>query len=857
VEKAEPNNSLSCVLLNARSIANLRNANSMTAEIFIEGNFPDLIAVTETWMKSDYSNSLLPYANLYDIVRRDRSTNNEKGGGVLLMIKKSLMFSHQELTLPCSPNFEAIAVKLQSKSFRFTVTVCYKPNVKDVHMLPDIDNMLLYIDNLKMPYVVLGDFNLPGIDWSVPCASKVYQQDLFLETFLKYGLYQKVEEPTRGENILDLVFCSECELVDCVSVREPMGASDHETVWFSLNASNVSSSTTEKYQWHKMDEIGIMAHLEMTNWCDILSDEMTVAVMCETFVQYCYDVFDRYVPKSKPSQKISNKCVLPNNIKNLLSRKKLTHRVLKTNKTAANKNKYRNIAKKCDKAIFLHNMRRESQVLLQPNSKKFFSYVGSKLKTRAAIPTLVANGIEYVTDDEKASALNLQFCSVFNNDLLCNSLKFQFEPFGDEPGNVLSDMLFTRRMVSDALKRTPSQSAPGPDGVPAIFLRNFAIQLATPLQKLFQASFDSKSLPPGWKIGHVSSIHKRKGPKSDPEMYRPVTLTDIICKRMESCVKDSVSEHLLDNRLISRQQHGFLAKRSVQTQLLECVNDWSKALDSGYSIDVIYIDVSKAFDTISHELLKQKLKKYGIGGKFYHWISDFLSNRTQKVRVASSFSNSANVISGVPQGSVLGPLLFLIFINDLPSVITYSSIKIFADDSKIYFKFNPDADYNMFCHDVRKVFGWIESNQLAVATNKCELLHLGNSNPHHEFTIKNVTIPSVVKVRDLGVFFTSDLKSSHHVSIICKRAYQQCGMIFRAFSCKSPIFLRAMYLTYVRPLLEANSCVWSPNQIKDIEKLDKIQRYFTRRISNFSGLTYSQRLVVLNLKTLESRRWFF
>ena len=308
-----------------------------------------------------------------------------------------------------------------------------------MHLLPDVDSMLLYLDNLKIPYVVLGDFNLPGIDWSIPSASKVYQQDVFLETFLKYGLFQKVEEPTRGDNLLDLVFCSESELVHDVSVRAPMGASDHDTVWFSLNASSVSPSTSAKYQWHKIDEIGVMVHLEMTNWNHLLPDKMSVDEMCETFVQYCNNVFEKFVPKSNPStfKKNSNKIVFPNAIKNLLTRKKHAHRALKCNNTASNKKKYRVIAKKCDKEIFLHNMRWESQVLLQPNSKKFFSFVGRKLKSRPAIPTLVANGREYVTDDEKALALNNQFVSVFNNDLFCNTLQFQYEPFGAAPVTVL------------------------------------------------------------------------------------------------------------------------------------------------------------------------------------------------------------------------------------------------------------------------------------------------------------------------------------------------------------------------------------------------------------------------------------
>ena len=260
---------------------------------------------------------------------------------------------------------------------------------------------------------------------------------------------------------------------------------------------------------------------------------------------------------------------------------------------------------------------------------------------------------------------------------------------------------------------------------------------------------------------------------------------------------------------------------------------------------------------LSTPLLKQKLEKYGILGKFYDWISDFLSDRSQKAQVGNCFSEFADVLSGIPQGSVLGPLLFLIFINDLPSVVNFSNVKIFADDSKIYFLFNRNVDYDMFVHDVRCVFGWIEANQLAVATEKCELFHLGPSNPRNELIIRNVRIPSVEEVRDLGVVLTSDLKSSYHVSVICKRAYQRSAMIFRAFSCKSPVFWRAMFVTYCRPLVESNSCVWSPNLAKDIDALEKVQRRFTKRISNFRGLSYAQRLSALKLTTLEQRRLIF
>jgi hypothetical protein len=313
-------------------------------------------------------------------------------------------------------------------------------------------------------------------------------------------------------------------------------------------------------------------------------------------------------------------------------------------------------------------------------------------------------------------------------------------------------------------------------------------------------------------------------------------------------------DHLKQNNIISPHQHGFLSGRSTQTQLLECVNSWSKSLDRGSYVDVLYIDISKAFDTISHAILFHKMHMYGIGGKFLRWVKSFLAERTQKVKVGCSFSAPADVLSGVPQGSVLGPILFLIYINDLPSVLSSSSIKIFADDSKIYFAFRNMDKLDIFTKDVQNVFGWVIKNGLKIAMEKCELLHLGRNNPSIELIVNNVVLPTCTVVRDLGVYVSDSLKFSYHISVVCNRAYQKTGQIFRAFMCREPQFLRGMFIKFVRPLVEFNSCIWSPHLLKDIELVESVQRRFTKRIPCLKNLSYGQRLKFLNLPTLEERR---
>ena len=313
------------------------------------------------------------------------------------------------------------------------------------------------------------------------------------------------------------------------------------------------------------------------------------------------------------------------------------------------------------------------------NPKNFWKYVQEKLKTQTGIGTLKKeNGDIVTTDDDKANTLNKFFSSVFTREDTTNLPNLNKASRSN--GMLLTDVSIHEDIVVKKLKELDVSKAQGPDKVPSKVLKELASELSMPLTKLFNKTLEHGVLPDDWKKADVVAIFK-KGTKSDPGNYRPVSLTCITCKVMESIIRDNIVKFFSDNNLYSECQHGFRSKRSGVTQLIEVIEYFANTLDKGDSLDVVYLDFSKAFDSVPHERLLIKLSAYGIEDKLLQWIKSFLSQRTQRVRVGKSYSEEARVLSGIPQGSILGPVLFTIFINDLPDNIN-NDCKIYADDTK-------------------------------------------------------------------------------------------------------------------------------------------------------------------------------
>ena len=258
-----------------------------------------------------------------------------------------------------------------------------------------------------------------------------------------------------------------------------------------------------------------------------------------------------------------------------------------------------------------------------------------------------------------------------------------------------------------------------------ILLKNVALEITLPLTLIFRRSFDSGILPNDWLQAIIIAIFKRKGANSCPANYRPVSLTSVCCKIFETLLKEALLDYLFSKGLINRAQHGFLKLRSTLTNLFETFGKWLKAVDQRKFVHAVYIDLAKAFDSVSHPKLLHKLKAYGIAGKLLTWISAFLSNRSQRVKVGDSLYNPAEVLSGVPQGSVLGRILFLLYINDLPDEIRTCEIKMFADDVKIYTISDDRIECPVLSEGLAIVHRWSTVWQLSLAVAKCSVTVFG------------------------------------------------------------------------------------------------------------------------------------
>jgi len=401
----------------------------------------------------------------------------------------------------------------------------------------------------------------------------------------------------------------------------------------------------------------------------------------------------------------------------------------------------------------------------------------------------------------------------------------------------------------------------GPDGYPVKLLTALAPVLVGPLSQMYDSFMSIGKLPSAWKKAIVSPVFK-KGSSSDPGNYRPISQTSVFCKLMERVIAADVTDYLLKNNLLNPHQHGFLAQRSTLTNLLESTNDWSIMIDNKKLQTAIYIDFSKAFDTVSHPKILAKLKAHGITGDLLSIIEDFLHDRSQQTRVGNQLSDTVFLTSGIVQGSCLGPLLFIIYINDVCNIFKGNiTSKLYADDLKLYSMIESELDEDelQIClDDLRK---WAEAWQLTISIKKCQTLLIGsrallkyNNLNCRQYHIGSDNLPYVQSVVDLGVSVDKNINFSEHIQKIVRKASTRCYLIRKCFQSKHTPTLLLAFKTYVRPLLEYNSLVWSPHLHKDINTIEKVQRRFTKRLSGLYNLSYDERLSHLQLERLEARR---
>ena len=486
---------------------------------------------------------------------------------------------------------------------------------------------------------------------------------------------------------------------------------------------------------------------------------------------------------------------------------------------------------------------------LKSDAKSFWKYCKVRSKSEKNINRLhKSDGSVILEPSEKATALNQYFGSVFMTEDLT-----LIPAIANSSTKTIEDINITPEIVKAKLLKLGSHKSQGPDGIHPRILKETAEEVCIPLAKIFRKSVDARVLPQDWKTANITPIHK-KGSKTSVENYRPVSLTSQVCKTLESIIRDEVVIFYMEHNILSDgSQHGFVPGRSCVSQLLQVLEDWTENLDRGIPIDTFYLYFKKAFDSVAHNRLEIMLESLGIREKLLQWIKGFITGRTQRVVLEGQASEWVPVTSGVPQGSVLGPTLFIAVIHSLPDEIR-STVKVYADDTKVYRPITNPQDAEQLQEDLDRLVSWSNIWQLPFNIEKCKVMHIGNTNPKFEYSMASQKLEVTSQEKDLGVIVDNSLSFHAHTDAVVARAYRTLGIIRRTFIILDETTLPLVYKAMVRPILEYANTVWGPIFIGDQWKIERVQKRATKMVAAIKHLPYEDRLRRLKLPSLRYRR---
>ena len=826
------------------------------------GEEPDIIFVTEVLPKipiSVISPALLSLPG-YTLFKNFESGGAKPTGrairGVGIYVHDSVHAT--EVSFPDTVFSEQLWIKMKLEGSDALYAGClYRSPSGDPHQSTnELTHLLQTVSALNPSHLlIVGDFNLPQIDWNLNLcnAPEAHYAQRFLSAVQDCFLFQHVNEPTRYRDgvrpsLLDLIFTNEERMVVSLDYCPGLGKSDHILLKCKLACySTPCKPKNLKWNFNRANFQELAMKLREVNW-----DFLSTSEVSSGYQQFCdilLSLLNEFIPKARSSLGRNNLYMTGQAIRlkrqkhELWSAYTRSQDAIDLARFKLCRNRLRGLTRQLRRDY-------ESRLVsnIKVNPKAFWKYTNSRTKVRPKIGDLRdSSGLLESQDQVKAVILNNFFAGTFTSEDLATIPELR-----RRCDSQLTDVTISSQSVEEKLLTLKPSSAAGPDDVHPRVLRELGHTLSRPLALLFRRSLDTGTLPGVWKQGLVVPIHK-KGDKQNPGNYRPVSLTSVPCKVLEALIRDALMQHLVTHDLLSEHQHGFRPRRSCSTQLIETIDAWTKMLDDNTPVDAVYLDFRKAFDSVPHRRLLNKLRSYGVSGKLLSWIESFLSERTQQVTIGGCHSTMVPVTSGVPQGSVLGPLLFLIYVNDLPDVVS-CSVKLFADDAKLFSGISTDSQAADLQADLNALVQWSSSWQMAFNEDKCKVMHIGAANRAAPLHMGCQQLQSTQVERDLGVKIDCVLKFRQQAAAAIAKANQVLAVIRRSFALLDETTLPLLFKSLVRPHLEYGNLVWGPFNRADQRAVERVQRRATRLVTSIRHREYQARLHLLQLPSLYYRR---
>ena len=858
------------ILSNFRIIeANVNSLKGKKEElkVMLERDKPDCVVLVETKLDESFSNSEFFDLDKWNIViREDR---NIYGGGLIIAVLRKYVASPVKIEYDNPDEHpELYWIKLHSFNNRKPVYICgFYRSQRDARSKNTINCLKESLQKLpgkkgQQHVVITGDANL-HIDWEVNqpqtnSFTKILDEQM-LNICDQFNLTQEVNFPTRLKNTLDLLLSSDPSKVTKVQPGPPFADHDCVIADFDLCLKKKPKSQHMIYKWNKADSDGLCNYVTEHLSKHSFTNDDNIDKNWNIFKDILIEARDKFVPHRLSTTR-HNLPWYTQNLRRIGNKKqRLFNKARKSNLKEDIKafklyrSEYKRILKNAQRDYYLDFL----EPKLDQNGKFLFNYIKKMKKDSTGIEALNFNNKITTNTDDKVEALAQQYESVFVKENLENIPAILPSPYPD-----MEDFEITENGVLTQLEGLNIHKSTGPDGLSPQLLKMLAPVISPTLTKIYKQSLSTAKSPLDWKIQFISPILKPGKNKVEPSSYRPVSLTSICSKILEHIMYSQTMKHLEKYKILSNLQHGYRNGCSTETQLLKVIDLFAKGLENNKQTDAISLDFSRAFDTVPHNRLLLKMDYYGIR-KILPWINDFLSDRKQCVMIDGVKSRFVSVISGLPQGTVLAALLFLIFINDLPASVTKSFTGVFCDDTLIAKEISQKSDSLELQNDLNNIFEWTKIWGMKFNTVKCVQMTVSKKRKQFQnnYYLDKEILKKKETIKYLGVTIDNKLTFKQHIEDKSKKATTILNMLKRNLYFAPKSVKSKAYTACAQPILEYASTCWSPTSKKLNNQLEMVQHNAAKFVSNsypkkgdYANFSITKLLNELNWESLEERR---